>query len=82
MSSKFVIALAAIGFSLASGAAQAGRLMDGAMGAGAAPLSAAPWALLAGGVVGYTSGPSIDCGLRGGCRHHYHHHYYERHTRR
>lgn len=80
MSSKFVIAAAAIGLSLASGAAQAGRLLDGAMGAGAGAIVGGPVGAVAGGVVGYTAGPSIDCGLRGGCRRHHHH--YERHTRR
>jgi hypothetical protein len=54
------------------------RLGDGAMGALAGALVAGPIGLVAGGVVGYTAGPSIasSWGLKG--HRHYRHAHYRR----
>jgi hypothetical protein len=59
------------------------RLFDGALGAGAGALAFGPIGAVAGGVVGYTSGPNIASGL--GVRHHYrrtHHRHVYRESRR
>lgn len=53
-----VVAIAGISCATASAHAQE-RLGDGAMGALAGALVAGPIGLVAGGVVGYTAGPSI-----------------------
>ena len=71
---------------LAPTAAGAGeRAVDAALGAASGALVAGPVGLLAGGVIGYTAGPSIAHGL--GLHHHhyyygpryYSHRYYGRH---
>ena len=67
----------ALGFSLFSFAASAdNRMLDGVLGAGAGALVAGPIGLVAGGVIGYSSGPNISCALRDDChrRHHGHRH--------
>jgi len=71
-----VVAIAGISCATASAHAQE-RLGDGAMGALAGALVAGPIGLVAGGVVGYTAGPSIasSWGLRG------HRHYRRAHYR-
>ncbi|PPQ29295.1 hypothetical protein CCR94_15845 [Rhodoblastus sphagnicola] len=69
----------AMSLSLASGAAYAGNLVDGALGAGAGALVGGPVGAVAGGAIGYTAGPAIDCGIHGGCRHRRHHGHYRRH---
>ncbi|WP_298429083.1 hypothetical protein [Rhodoblastus sp.] len=75
-----LIAALALGLSLVGSAAYAdSRLVDGALGAGAGAIVGGPVGAVAGGVVGYAAGPTISCGLRGGCYHHhhyYHHHYH------
>lgn len=70
------ILVAALGLSLAASAAHAdSRLVDGVLGAGAGALVAGPVGLVAGGVIGYSAGPNISCGMRGGCgRRHYRRH--------
>lgn len=78
MSKKGIIAAATLCLALGGAPAYAGRLVDGALGAGAGALVGGPVGAVAGGVVGYTAGPGIDCGLHGGCRHrHHHHHHYD-----
>jgi hypothetical protein len=66
-----------LGLALASAEARADdRGLDGLLGAGAGALVFGPVGLVAGGVIGYSAGPHINCGLRGGCsrhRHYYHH---------
>ncbi len=76
MGKKFIIVAMSLGLSMVGTAAFAGRLVDGALGAGAGAIVGGPVGAVAGGVIGYTAGPTIDCGLRGGCRHHvrYRHH--------
>jgi hypothetical protein len=72
---KFFVAALALGLSLASAEALADeRGLDGLLGAGAGALVFGPVGLVAGGVIGYSAGPHINCGLRGGCgrRRHYH----------
>jgi len=68
----------ALGLSLASAEARADeRGLDGLLGAGAGALVFGPVGLVAGGVIGYSAGPHINCGMRGGCsrhRHTYRHH--------
>lgn len=77
MNRKLLVAVLAIGMTLASAEAFADeRGLDGLLGAGAGALVFGPVGLVAGGVVGYSAGPHINCGLRGGCgrrRHYYHH---------
>ena len=76
MRTTFAVALA-LGLSLACAEARADdRGLDGLLGAGAGALVFGPVGLVAGGVIGYSAGPHINCGLRGGCgRHrHYSHH--------
>lgn len=81
MAKKTLIAALALGLSLTGSAAYAdSRFVDGALGAGAGAVVAGPVGLVAGGVIGYTAGPTISCGLRGGCYHH-HHHYYQHYRR-
>ncbi len=75
MIKKLSVAALVIGFSLASGSAYADdRVVDGVLGAGAGALVFGPVELVAGGVIGFSAGPGINCSLRGGCgrrRHHY-----------
>jgi hypothetical protein len=79
MFKKSLVAALAFGLSLASGAAFAdSRVVDGLLGAGAGALVAGPVGLVAGGVIGFSAGPNISCGLRGGCRRH-RRHYAQRH---
>ena len=67
------LAATALGLVLATSAAHAdNRLVDGLMGAGAGALVAGPVGLVAGGVIGYSAGPHISCGLRNDCHHHHH----------
>jgi hypothetical protein len=78
MNKSLAIVVAIAGISCATVSAQAQeRLGDGAMGALAGALVAGPIGLVAGGVVGYTAGPSIasSWGLRG------HRHYRRAHYR-
>ncbi len=66
----------AFGLSLTGSSARAdSRVVDGVLGAGAGALVAGPVGLVAGGVIGYSAGPHISCGLRGGCRHRYRRHH-------
>jgi hypothetical protein len=59
------------------------RLFDGALGAGAGALAFGPVGAVAGGVVGYTTGPNIASGLGVRHRYHrYHHHHVYRESRR
>ncbi len=70
------------GISCATVSAQAQeRLGDGALGALAGAVVAGPVGLVAGGIVGYTAGPSIasSWGMRG--HRHYHRAHYRRHVR-
>lgn len=72
---KIFVAALALGLSLASAEALADeRGLDGLLGAGAGALVFGPVGLVAGGVIGYSAGPGINCGLRGGCgrRRYYH----------
>lgn len=74
---NFFVAALALGLSLASAEALADeRGLDGLLGAGAGALVFGPVGLVAGGVIGYSAGPHINCGLRGGCgrRGHYRRH--------
>jgi hypothetical protein len=74
---KTFVAALALGLSLASAEALADeRGLDGLLGAGAGALVFGPVGLVAGGVIGYSAGPHINCGLRGGCGHrrHYYRH--------
>ena len=69
----------ALGLILTASAADAdSRIVDGVMGAGAGALVAGPVGLVAGGIIGYSSGPGISCSMRNDCRrgfrHHHHHH--------
>jgi hypothetical protein len=74
---KLFVAALALGLSLASAEALADeRGLDGLLGAGAGALVFGPVGLVAGGVIGYSAGPNINCGLRGGCGRHRH---YRRH---
>jgi hypothetical protein len=77
MTRKIFVAALALGLSLASAEALADeRGLDGLLGAGAGALVFGPVGLVAGGVIGYSAGPHINCGLRGGCgrrRHYYRH---------
>lgn len=77
MKKKLLVAALALGMSLASAEAYAdNRAVDGVLGAGAGALVFGPVGLVAGGVIGFAAGPSISCGMRGGC--HRHRHYYRR----
>lgn len=77
MAKKSLVAAFALGLSLIAGSAYADdRVVDGLLGAGAGALVAGPVGLVAGGVIGYSGGPSINCGLRGGCGHQHHHRRY------
>jgi hypothetical protein len=65
-----LVAAAALGLALMTSAAQADdRLLDGVLGAGAGALVAGPVGLVAGGVIGYSAGPDINCAMQDGCRH-------------
>ena len=66
---KVVLAfVSAFGLSLAVTTAYAdGRMVDGVLGAGAGALVAGPVGLVAGGVIGYSTGPDISCAMRGLC---------------
>jgi hypothetical protein len=80
MNKSLAILVTIAGISCATASAHAQeRLGDGAMGALAGALVAGPIGLVAGGIVGYTAGPSIasSWGLRG--HRHYHHAHYRRH---
>ncbi len=58
----------AFGLSLAVTTAHAdSRMVDGVLGAGAGALVAGPVGFVAGGVLGYSSGPDISCAMRGLC---------------
>ncbi len=77
MIKKLSVVALVLGFSLASGSAFADdRVVDGVLGAGAGALVFGPVGLVAGGVIGYSAGPNINCSLKGGCggrRRHYRH---------
>ncbi|MCW2315465.1 hypothetical protein SAMN06265338_10722 [Rhodoblastus acidophilus] len=81
MSNKLIVAALAASLTLLGGSAYAGRLTDGALGAGAGALVGGPVGAVAGGVIGYSAGPAISCGMRGGCRHHHRNHRHVRHYR-
>jgi hypothetical protein len=69
-----IVASAALALTLAATAARADdRVLDGVLGAGAGALVAGPVGLVAGGVIGYSAGPHINCAMQGGCRHYRHH---------
>jgi hypothetical protein len=77
---KSLVAALALGLSLAAGQALADdRGIDGLLGAGAGALVFGPVGLVAGGVIGYSAGPKINCGLRGGCGHRHAHAHGYRH---
>src|SRR5262249_13384107 len=81
MNKSLAILVTIAGVSCATASAHAQeRLGDGAMGALAGALVAGPIGLVAGGIVGYTAGPSIasSWGLRG--HRHYRHAHYRRHA--
>lgn len=77
MKKKLLVAVLALGMSLVGAEAYAdNRAVDGVLGAGAGALVFGPVGLVAGGVIGFAAGPSISCGMRGGCGHR--RHYYRR----
>ena len=79
MKKIFAVAFVAAAL-LVPGAAGAGeRGVDAALGAASGALVAGPVGLVAGGVIGFTAGPSIAHGLGLHHNHHYNHHYYSHH---
>jgi hypothetical protein len=78
---KFAMTTAlALGLSITASAASAeNRLVDGVLGAGAGALVAGPVGLVAGGVIGYSSGPGISCTMRDDCHRRFHHHHHLHH---